>query len=89
VVGSCTNLGWSEPDGPQIQLRPNPAHDWLQVEGLTEPTRMRSTNALGQTMEWVVEPNTPLFVGDWPRGVYFLEVFEGSFSQVFTFVCVP
>ena len=89
VVGSCTNLGWTEADGTKIQLRPNPAHDWLQVEGLTEPTRMRSTNALGQSKEWTVEPNTPIFVGDWPSGVYFLEVFEGSFPQVFTFVCVP
>lgn len=56
----------------KLRIYPNPAHDMVVIEGLTEPATIKLLNMSGNILKSVI--GTQLSVSDVPQGTYLLLV---------------
>lgn len=71
------------PENPSIQLFPNPVVDQLHLSGLSANAAytLRIVNAVGQVV-YSGEYRAPIGVSHWPKGTYFLQVFDAHHKRI-------
>jgi hypothetical protein len=75
VVGSCVNIGLNESDRQGLRLVPNPASDWVVVEGLDGPSELQVIAASGHIVRQVAanEARVALSLAGLAEGVYVVQ----------------
>lgn len=71
------------PRRPSLQVFPNPVVDQLHLSGLSANAAytLRIVNAVGQTV-YSGEYRAPIGVSHWPKGTYFLQVFDTHHKRI-------
>lgn len=71
------------PERPTIQLFPNPVVDQLHLSGLSANAAytLRIVNASGQTV-YAGGYRAPIGISHWPKGTYFLQVFDTHHRRI-------
>lgn len=70
---------------PSIRVFPNPADDWVRVEGLEKPGRLVVRNTMGRLMmDKAIDPQEQVQVSGWGAGVYMCSVYaeDGSVRSI-------
>lgn len=83
VVFRVTNL--AQATGQlQVALRPNPATDWLMIDGLAEPAELTVFDIAGKLVSQ--QNGDRLFVQDMPLGTYRLVIRTGNGTAIRRFI---
>jgi len=73
--GECYILAETEIEIPSLSLYPNPAQDYLHIEGLNKPRDYTLYNSQGALLlKGRLSPNAPLTISALARGVYTLSI---------------
>lgn len=74
----------AEAEENRFRLYPNPASEYIEVNGLASDLTIRIYSASGQLVEMIQPTNATerIEVGDLPNGFYFVEFVAGEFREV-------